>query len=178
MHGPRAPPDHAWLGAPSLQRGASLRRGRLEVTMPPGAARLLSCTTRACSFCGKDPRSTIPLIGSSVMEVQICDQCLGICCDVLAEGVGDKAQGIPASARSSSQLSTAVARVRARAARGELPRPSKDGRPEGCSFRCSFCSTSEDEVAKLINGPRVFICESCVYSAAVFITPSVRWVKR
>ena len=29
-------------------------------------------------------------------------------------------------------------------------------------LRCSFCSRSESEVAKLIAGPKVHICESCV----------------
>ena len=29
-------------------------------------------------------------------------------------------------------------------------------------LRCSFCSRSEGEVAKLIAGPKVHICESCV----------------
>jgi hypothetical protein len=29
-------------------------------------------------------------------------------------------------------------------------------------LRCSFCSRSESEVAKLIAGPKVHICDSCV----------------
>ena len=29
-------------------------------------------------------------------------------------------------------------------------------------LRCSFCARSESEVAKLIAGPKVHICESCV----------------
>ena len=29
-------------------------------------------------------------------------------------------------------------------------------------LRCSFCTRSESEVAKLIAGPKVHICESCV----------------
>src|SRR5262245_23515664 len=29
-------------------------------------------------------------------------------------------------------------------------------------LRCSFCSRSESEVAKLIAGPKAHICESCV----------------
>ena len=30
------------------------------------------------------------------------------------------------------------------------------------SLRCSFCRRPEDEVAKLVAGPRVYICDRCV----------------
>ena len=29
-------------------------------------------------------------------------------------------------------------------------------------LRCSFCRKSEDEVEKLVAGPRVYICDECV----------------
>ncbi|PYS51839.1 MAG: hypothetical protein DMF68_03015 [Acidobacteria bacterium] len=29
-------------------------------------------------------------------------------------------------------------------------------------LRCSFCGKSEHEVKKLVAGPRVYICDSCV----------------
>ena len=29
-------------------------------------------------------------------------------------------------------------------------------------LKCSFCGKSEDEVAKLVAGPRVYICDACV----------------
>ena len=29
-------------------------------------------------------------------------------------------------------------------------------------LRCSFCRKSEDEVLKLVAGPRVYICDGCV----------------
>lgn len=31
---------------------------------------------------------------------------------------------------------------------------------------CSFCGKSADDVAKLVAGPRVFLCEECVAAAA------------
>jgi ATP-dependent protease Clp ATPase subunit len=34
------------------------------------------------------------------------------------------------------------------------------GPPE--ELRCSFCSKRQDEVRKLIAGPKVFICDECV----------------
>ncbi|MHC9543348.1 MAG: ClpX C4-type zinc finger protein [Vulcanimicrobiota bacterium] len=32
-------------------------------------------------------------------------------------------------------------------------------------LHCSFCGKSEKEVAKLVAGPRVFICDNCVAAA-------------
>jgi ATP-dependent protease Clp ATPase subunit len=29
-------------------------------------------------------------------------------------------------------------------------------------LRCSFCKKNEDEVAKLVAGPRVYICDNCI----------------
>jgi ATP-dependent protease Clp ATPase subunit len=58
-------------------------------------------------------------------------------------------------------------------------------------LRCSFCGREEDEVAKLVAGPRVYICDSCVTAAARIMSgldvrsnlPTTestwrRWVKR
>lgn len=39
------------------------------------------------------------------------------------------------------------------------PQPSSD--PPGTLY-CSFCGKSQDQVAKLIAGPKVFICNKCV----------------
>jgi hypothetical protein len=33
---------------------------------------------------------------------------------------------------------------------------------EGCVLRCSFCNKPKEDVARLIAGPNVFICEECV----------------
>ena len=33
------------------------------------------------------------------------------------------------------------------------------------SPRCSFCGRSHEEVGKLVSGPRVYICDSCVAQA-------------
>ena len=33
-------------------------------------------------------------------------------------------------------------------------------------LRCSFCRRDETQVAKLVAGPRVYICDSCVASVA------------
>lgn len=39
-------------------------------------------------------------------------------------------------------------------------------------LHCSFCGKSENEVAKLVAGPRVYICDSCVAIASKIISDS------
>lgn len=143
--------------------------------MSARAARLKACITGQCSFCGRDVRDVGALIGSSVTETRICDPCLGICCDVLARAVGERVEDAPASAWSSSRISETVAKVKASAAKGELAPPPTGS---GDSSRCSFCLAAEHEVAKLIAGAGVYICERCVADAAIFNKPAVRWLKR
>jgi ATP-dependent protease Clp ATPase subunit len=33
------------------------------------------------------------------------------------------------------------------------------------TLRCSFCGRDESQVAKLVAGPRVYICDRCAYEA-------------
>ena len=120
--------------------------------MAAGAVRFKVCSEGTCSFCGDDLCRASSLVGSTVMDVCICDRCLGICCDVLAEAVGAKVKGTSASAWPVRQVSTIVAEVRAKAARGELPPGSTKGRPDGSVFHCNFCGTDEKDAAKLVNG--------------------------
>ena len=39
-------------------------------------------------------------------------------------------------------------------------------------LHCSFCGKSEAEVAKLVAGPRVYICDSCVAIASSIMNDS------
>ena len=41
-------------------------------------------------------------------------------------------------------------------------------------LHCSFCGKSETEVAKLVAGPHVYICDSCVTIASKIISDSNR----
>jgi len=42
----------------------------------------------------------------------------------------------------------------------------------GRKLRCSFCGKDESQVAKLVAGPRVFICDVCTATAARIISSS------
>ncbi len=43
----------------------------------------------------------------------------------------------------------------------EWPWPQRS-REEGGLLRCSFCGKSQNDVRKLIAGPRVYICDRCI----------------
>jgi hypothetical protein len=44
----------------------------------------------------------------------------------------------------------------------QFPKPPIDREKEAHKYYCSFCGKSQDEVAKLIAGPTVFICNECI----------------
>jgi hypothetical protein len=39
---------------------------------------------------------------------------------------------------------------------------------------CSFCGKSKDEVACLVAGPHVFICEECIGACVAYLPPRSR----
>ena len=43
------------------------------------------------------------------------------------------------------------------------------------TMHCSFCGDSEHEVTRLIAGPRVFICESCVDKCITILADKPDW---
>jgi ATP-dependent protease Clp ATPase subunit len=62
------------------------------------------------------------------------------------------------------------------------------------TLRCSFCGRDESQVAKLVAGPRVYICDRCAYetvrimettppAASLSLTPAglvarvLRWIR-
>lgn len=48
-------------------------------------------------------------------------------------------------------------------------------RGEGEVLRCSFCNKHQDDVRKLIAGPRVFICDECVHVCTEIIADDYRF---
>jgi ATP-dependent protease Clp ATPase subunit len=42
-------------------------------------------------------------------------------------------------------------------------------------FRCSFCGHHQDDVDRLIAGPRAFICDQCVEGCAANFSGGSRW---
>ena len=111
----------------------------------------------SCSFCGKTRRETRAFVGSSIMDVRICDGCLGLCCSVLAE-MADRMEDAPGC--SGSEFPEEVLAEIMAALATKPPRATPPPNPE---FRCSFCDARRpDDVPVLVSGPRVFICSECV----------------
>jgi ATP-dependent protease Clp ATPase subunit len=126
--------------------------------MPRAAPVFRLATEGTCSFCGKSRAEVRAFVASSITTVQICDQCLGLCCSVLGDATG--AKGVIADGSATDVPQDLLAEVIAALARKGLPAPREDR-----DFRCSFCDLRRDEVPMLISGPRVFICGACVGAA-------------
>ena len=90
-------------------------------------------TDGTCSFCGSSRREARAFVGASIMDVRICDDCLGFCWGVLAKiaGATDDIETQSAVDVPEEQLASVLATLAKQGvpARGQLD-------PE---FRCSFC---------------------------------------
>jgi hypothetical protein len=91
---------------------------------------------------------------------------------VLAKLAGVAEKKLPGSAWSVRQMEMIAATLRAQP-------PVTERAPQRELFSCSFCGANENDVAKLVNGPRVFMCETCVAVAVSLLAhrPGVRWLK-
>ena len=77
----------------------------------------------------------------------ICEDCLDLCRDIIAEEIEQEAK-------------RAVRERRATEAGAE--QTSKPQRREDPDLACSFCGKHRADVQKLIVGPTVNICDACV----------------
>lgn len=60
-------------------------------------------TTFACSFCGKRPRQVKQLIGGPG-GIAICDECVGLCAEIVADEEADRVETIRQRDRMSAYL--------------------------------------------------------------------------
>jgi hypothetical protein len=143
-----------------------------------------------CSFCGKHRREVFGIAGIVGGRARICDECIGLCFDILAEELENqekaRATAVPDPARLSwgddelerllrSAGTSAdvdpreiIERIQAR-----LEPAERGGRPSSVrDFHCSFCDRARRDVRKLITGPRVFICDDCTGDAGGLLAAS------
>lgn len=99
------------------------------------------------------------------MDVRICDECVGLCCSVLAASAGETDKIRQQSAADISDDRVAAI-FEALARKGPPPQPTQ---PRGEEFHCSFCDRPRRDVAHLVSGPRVFICDACVGAAVAVV---------
>jgi ClpX C4-type zinc finger len=143
-----------------------------------------------CSFCAKDRCEVFGVAGVVGREQRICDECIGLCFDILADEMKDQQKArLAAGAPDSSRLSWAddeleslqrsagtdprvdprdlIERIQAR-----LEPPRRRTGPVVRDFHCSFCDRARRDVRKLISGPRVFICDDCTGDAGGLLAAS------
>lgn len=142
----------------------------------------------ACSFCGKAREEVHALVGTAGHETRICDECVGLCCEILGEEAGlPSFSYVHASPPSfehedfQQRVGEILQRLAAEreshgdALLGDLHRaitpPARRSAPD---FACSFCGAHRAEVAKLISGPRVFICDTCIGEATAVVAHVLR----
>jgi len=77
----------------------------------------------------------------------------------------DKDEDLDEISRSLHEVRNAI-----RAIDGKAPEPYAPTPPE--SRYCSFCGKGESEVAVLVEGPAVFICDECVDKAQEIVRDS------
>jgi ATP-dependent protease Clp ATPase subunit len=133
-----------------------------------------------CSFCGKDRREVFGIAGVVARWPRICDECIGLCFDILAEELEERARasgkGGPRSTgddeldRLLSPATPADPREIIQRIQAHLQAPPRKARVR--DLHCSFCDRSRQDVRKLIAGPRVFICDDCTADAAGLLSAS------
>jgi ATP-dependent protease Clp ATPase subunit len=130
--------------------------------MNSDSVRLELPSNGTCSFCGKSRQETRAFVGSPIMDVKICDQCLGLCCRVLAEAADLREHDAEATAAEYPDESLAAI-LDALKKKGP---PAEVKQPE---LQCSFCAKRRGDAPGMVMGPRVMICDGCVGAAVALV---------
>jgi len=116
----------------------------------------------SCSFCKKEPLRIAATAGNRDGTVRICDQCLRLCLDIIAE---DDARPAPPPAPPAPRGDWRRSLGESGYSPDDIDRLLVGGptrRRLGGELSCSFCDRSQRAVRKLIAGPKVHICDHCV----------------
>lgn len=142
------------------------------------------------SFCGKDRAEVRALVGTAGHATKICDECVGLCCEIIGEDIGiqsprDVHSYVPPNLEDETFQERVAEILRRFADERESLRtdtllndlrrsfnPVRNASLE--TFRCSFCDAHQKDVVKLISGPRVFICDTCVADATAVVAHVLR----
>jgi hypothetical protein len=128
----------------------------------------------SCSCC--ESHDVRGLVGCAGRAERICDNCLELCREILRDE--------PRSSRSQPNISaeefqrdvadvleSVVKNIRDEPRLDRVPRTvTPPNRSDVDINRCTFCRAHRKDVVKLINGPRVSICDGCVDEAIAVIT--------
>ena len=147
-----------------------------------------------CSFCNRATGTVFGLAGIVGRPDLICNQCIEVCLDILkddplattASGAHPPPTdhlmsdgGFEPSESEIEEVLRCLERSRSDAEPGsqlEQLRGLLAGSAKGPKARhkqtlaCSFCDRNQHETQKLIAGPRILICDTCVADAAALIS--------
>ena len=143
----------------------------------------------SCSFCGKDRAEVHALVGTAGHASKICDECVGLCWEIIGDEVRVESPRVLDPTVSlglddetfQAHVSDVLERLveeresaRSDALLSELRRSLEPARSPIQAFICSFCGAHRRDVVKLISGPRVFICDTCVADATTVVSHVLR----
>jgi len=130
------------------------------------------------------------LVGTAGHSTTICDECLDLCWDIIGHGVGiqspqDGHRYVQPSFEDEAfqqrvgeilqRLAAEREASRSDALLNDLRRSlDTDRRASLEQFRCSFCGADSRDVAKMISGPRVYICDTCIGEATAVVSHVLR----
>ena len=154
------------------------------VTLP---RRMVLELSGSCSFCGKMVTEVAGLAGVRGRLVRICNECIGLCCDILGEEVElDPRESLAPSARAAAELDGRMEElddVLERLGKSLEELAAEFGQtyvPPPCPtvhmppLACSFCDTAQKDTRKLIAGPTVYVCDTCVGDGAAILSAQLR----
>ena len=147
--------------------------------------RFVLALSGSCSFCTKRAGELISLAGMVGRPTRICNECLGVCWQILAEDPQMRERALQSSrvehppaappddelSRMLRDLEPAEAEAKLESILAEVRRQFDGGQTwRLADYQCSFCDGHRRDVAKLISGPRVFICDGCIAGATAILS--------
>jgi ATP-dependent protease Clp ATPase subunit len=105
----------------------------------------------SCSFCGKRRDEVRKLVSGP--RVFICNECVVLCREILGPRPPDPADG-------GDPMRTTIEEMPSQPALDDDDVTAERKPPD--EQHCSFCRKAKTDVARLVHGPTVYICNECV----------------
>jgi len=114
----------------------------------------------ACAFCGKVEDDVDWMVGEPGRR--ICGECVDLCRRMLEDATAGAEASQPREDAAASP--PAEAPVAPAPARAPPPAPSRTLRRRGRQAdHCAYCGRHKSDIVRLIAGPKVSICDTCVH---------------
>ena len=109
------------------------------------------------------------LAGIAERDISNCNECIGLCLDIIAEESKPARTSTWTDPDDFEQLVQSVLdddlRQQLMASLETIRHPPRIAR----QLQCSFCDKTPEQIAKLIAGPDVCICDNCIGDAAAIL---------